>query len=337
MGKIVKKELVNNVEKRVGDLVKENRLDLPKNYSLGNAMNSAWLKLQETKTKNKKPVLQACTKNSIANSLLDMAVQGLNPGKDQGYFLAYGNKLNFQRSYLGTVSVAKRVANIKDVVARVIYEGDDFKYSMQNGDISIEKHSQKFGNRKKENAIGAYCVIKFDDEREDYIELMTLDEIEDAWSQGQVFKKDKKQDYIPHSKFKTEMMKKTVTSRACKKYINSSNDNAVVAKAFNRSEINEAEQETEEEYQKANSQDIEDALEPDSVEDGYTNDQINFANKLLKSHVFDSDREEWEEKIEKTETKNGMSKLIKEINAELEDRKEAEKQEQEESQQEIPI
>jgi recombination protein RecT len=40
-------------------------------------------------------VLQACTRDSIANALLDMAVQGLNPAKKQGYFIAYGKQLVF--------------------------------------------------------------------------------------------------------------------------------------------------------------------------------------------------------------------------------------------------
>ena len=45
-------------------------LSFPKDYSVPNALNSAYLILQETVDNNKKPVLQSCSKQSIASSLL---------------------------------------------------------------------------------------------------------------------------------------------------------------------------------------------------------------------------------------------------------------------------
>lgn len=43
--------------------------------------------LQSMTDKNRKPALTVCTKDSIANSLLDMVVQALNPVKKQCYFI----------------------------------------------------------------------------------------------------------------------------------------------------------------------------------------------------------------------------------------------------------
>ena len=60
---------------------KDGRLNLPANYSVGNAITSAWLILQNTFDKEKRPVLTSCTKESVANALLDMAIMGLNPAK----------------------------------------------------------------------------------------------------------------------------------------------------------------------------------------------------------------------------------------------------------------
>lgn len=261
MGKLVKKDLVNNVQERVKDLTQENNLNLPKNYSLGNAMNSAWLKLQETK-RNGKSVLQTCSKTSVANALFDMAIQGLNPSKSQCYFVPYGNKLVLQRSYLGTVAAAKRMADIEDIVGRIIYKDDEFEYEIVAGNVKIAGHKQTFKNRNSDNAIGAYAVISFNDDRPDYVELMNLDEIEDAWSQGQIFKKGKKQTNIPHEKFKTEMMKKTVISRAAKKYINSSNDSGALAQSFNRSaEVQNKEEMDKEIEEEANQTDFDKAVE----------------------------------------------------------------------------
>jgi len=101
---LVKKDTVDIVAAKVREFQERGELDLPPNYSPENAMKSAWLILQNTFDKNKKPVLHACTKDSIANSLLDMIVQGLNPAKKQCYFIAYGNQLVCQRSYFGTMA-----------------------------------------------------------------------------------------------------------------------------------------------------------------------------------------------------------------------------------------
>ena len=70
---------------RVNELVKNGRLDLPSNYSLGNAMSSAWLILQGTKDKNGVPVLKACTQPSIANAFIrhgSYGVKSLQRNKD---------------------------------------------------------------------------------------------------------------------------------------------------------------------------------------------------------------------------------------------------------------
>lgn len=57
-----------------------------------------------------------------------MVVQGLNPAKNQGYFIMYGDKVQFQRSYHGTMAVTKRVAGAEEINAEVIFEGDEVKY-----------------------------------------------------------------------------------------------------------------------------------------------------------------------------------------------------------------
>ena len=67
-------KVVEIVESRVRDLVNQGELDIPPGYSPENAMKAAWLVLQETLDKNKKPVLQSCSQASIANSLFSMAV-----------------------------------------------------------------------------------------------------------------------------------------------------------------------------------------------------------------------------------------------------------------------
>ncbi|MEJ7445812.1 RecT family recombinase, partial [Staphylococcus hominis] len=74
--------------------------------------------------------LANCTKESMAQALLGMVTQGLNPAKNQCYFIPYGNKMQIQRSYHGNIMMLKRDAGAKDVVAQIIYKGDSFKQEL---------------------------------------------------------------------------------------------------------------------------------------------------------------------------------------------------------------
>lgn len=230
---LLKKDVVDVVAAKVKQYSESNELHLPQDYSVENAMKSAWLTLQSTKDKNDKLALEVCTKDSIANALLDMAIQGLNPAKKQCYFVVYGNKLNLTRSYFGTMAVARMAVGAKEIDPQVVYKGDEFEYSIERGRKRITKHIQKLENISPENIIAAYCVVTFDDGRPDYAEIMTFDQIQKAWLQGINYKIGGNG---VHQKFSEEMAKKTVVNRTCKAYINSSNDNALLMHHFNRTE-----------------------------------------------------------------------------------------------------
>ncbi|WP_366160619.1 recombinase RecT [Bacillus infantis] len=257
---LVKKDTVDVVAAKVREFQEKGELHFPANYSPDNAMKSAWLIMQDVKAKSGSdyvPVLQHCSKDSIANSLLDMVVQGLNPAKKQGYFIAYGKTLSFQRSYFGTMAVTKRVTGAKSIDAAVIYEGDEVEYDMENGRITNLKHKQKFGNINKEKILGAYATIVVDSENV-YHELMTMDEIRKAWSKSQMWGKDQQQEKkgSTHDEYKQEMAKKTVINRACKKFLNSSDDSSLIMQHINRADEVAAEAEVEEEIQQNANKDI---------------------------------------------------------------------------------
>ncbi|TYR99166.1 recombinase [Rossellomorea vietnamensis] len=245
---MLKKDTVDVVADKVKQFQENGELHFPANYSPDNAMKSAWLTLQSTKDKSGTPALEVCSKDSIANSLLDMVVQGLNPAKKQGYFIVYGKQLTFQRSYFGTMAVTKRVTGAKSIDAAVIYDGDDVDYEMVNGRITNLKHKQKFGNIDKEKVIGAYATIVMG-EGDVYHELMTIDELRQAWSKAQFWGKDqaKEKKGSTHDEFKQEMAKKTVINRACKKYLNSSDDGSLVMNHIHRADEMADELEVEEE------------------------------------------------------------------------------------------
>ena len=93
--------IVEKVEKRIDELTDKRELELPPNYSASNALRTAWLKLQEIKDRKGNNVLDSCSDSSIGDALFKMVTMGLNPSKDQCYFIAYGPKLFCQPGYFG--------------------------------------------------------------------------------------------------------------------------------------------------------------------------------------------------------------------------------------------
>lgn len=213
------KEFIAQVTDRVTQLQKTGEIRFPESYSPQNALSSAWLQLSETTDKNGTPVTESCSRQSIANALMKMVVQGLSPIKNQCYFIPYGQQLNFQRSYQGTIALAKRVGDVKEINANLIFEGDVYETEMStHGVRSLLKHESPFENRDDNKIKGAYAVVVFND-GSTKLEEMTIKEIKNSWAQGAT-----KGNSPAHNNFKGEMCKKTVINRALKTVVNSSSD-----------------------------------------------------------------------------------------------------------------
>lgn len=193
-------------------------MSFPEDYNLANALTGAYLVLKETTDKNGKPLLETCSQISIANSLMDMATLGLSVQKKQGYFIAYGGKCQFQRSYFGNITIARRFG-LKDIHAEVIYEGDNFVYHIEDGNKVLDKHEQSIANIDNDKIIGAYAVVIMQDGTK-MLEVMNMKQIKQSWQQGYGYKEGSG----THSKFADQMAKKTVINRALKQIINTHGD-----------------------------------------------------------------------------------------------------------------
>lgn len=219
---IIKLENVaDQVMARIRQMESADMVRIPENYAVENALKSAWLVLQETEDRNHNKALAVCTKVSIANSLLDMVLQGLSVAKKQGYFIVYGNQLQFQRSYFGTVALAMRSGKLKSIpVANIIYDGDEFVYHIdpKTGNIEIIRHEQKIENIDNGKIKAAYAILQMSN-GETRVTIMTKNQIDKAWNQGATKGKSP-----AHQNFAEEMCKKTVIGRACKMVINSIDD-----------------------------------------------------------------------------------------------------------------
>lgn len=207
----------------------QNGMSFPADYNVTNALMGAYLALKETEDKNGKPLLEVCSQTSIANSLMDMATLGLSVQKKQGYFIAYGGKCQFQRSYFGNMTIARRYG-MKDVNAEIIYDGDEFTYSIVDGKKEFTSHKQDFKNIDTDKISGAYAIVTMEDGTK-YLEVMNINQLKQSWKQGFGYKETGG----THQKFADQMAKKSVINRAMKQIINTHGD-AFVQEADERTE-----------------------------------------------------------------------------------------------------
>lgn len=185
-------------------------LSFPADYNYANELMGAYLVLQETLDKDKKPVLQSCSQASIAKTLMDMVTLGLSMQKRQCYPVAYAGKLQCQVSVYGNTCIARRFG-MKSINAICIYAGDDFSYHIEDAKIVIDRHTQDFMNIDTGKVAGAYAVVTMNDETK-YTELMNIDMIRQSWKQGFGYKDNGG----THQKFTDQMAMKTVKNRALK-------------------------------------------------------------------------------------------------------------------------
>ena len=237
-------------------------LSFPADYNPTNALMGAYLIMKETTDKNGKCILESCSQASIANSLMDMATLGLNASKKQGYFIAYGGKCQFQKSYFGNITLARR-NGLKTINAEIIYDGDIFKYHIENGMKVIDVHEQDFMNIDNDKILGAYAVAVMDDGRK-VVEVMNINQLKKAWNQRMGGLKEDASS--THMKFKDQMAKKTVINRLCKLIGNTSTDGNISEISDRLDEVAEvdmiAEDVAYEIENNANTVDFEDVVEP---------------------------------------------------------------------------
>lgn len=315
---LVKKNIVDVVQGKIKQCVTTGELNIPHDYSPANALKSAFLILQDVQNMSKQPVLTACTPNSIANSLFNMVIQGLNPAKQQCYFIAYGKDLACQRSYFGNMALARRVnPSITDIVGEVVYEKDDFQYEIVRGRKIVTSHRQSLGNINKKNIIAAYGVIYAGDTVV-ATEILTIDQIHQSWRQSKASPFESNgavKAGSVHGKFTEEMCKKTAITKVCKTVINSSSDATILLRAVR--ETDEAiDISIDQNYQENANQEVLDfdqVVDGDEVVDTTTGEVI-----TEEGPVDEATTEKEENPFPEQEEKEGKPEVKKAIKEELE-------------------
>ncbi len=289
----IKKNISSQVLAKINVLQQAGEMRLPKDYSAENALKSAYLVLVETKNKEGEYALDYCTPESIANALLKMVVLGLSVMKKQCNLIMYANKLSCDLEYSGTIILAKRYGDLKEVNAVTIYKDDEFEFEIdiKTGRKKVIKHNQtleSLGGGKTEIK-GAYAVMEFNDGTFD-TEIMSMVQIQNSWKQGGA-----KGDSKAHNIFTDQMCEKTVINRGCKLLIRGSDDNVLF---YPESDFNKDHALANKEHDietNANKEEITidveaiDVIEVDGkeipVKDGETADEYSERIKVLKGNV----------------------------------------------------
>lgn len=285
-------ELVTMVNNNIEDMKNNEGLSLPPDYSVGNALNSAYLILSDTS--KGQPLLDKCDQGSVIKALMNMVIQGLSPAKNQCYFIPYGNQLVMQRSYFGSISVVKRLSNVKDIQAQVVHKDDTFKIGGENGVLVVKEFEPSFENLDKP-IIGAFAWIEDINGNRTYT-VMTKKDIDTSWSHAKTKK--------VQNEFPEEMAKRTVINRAAKFYINSSSDNDLFVKAVNDTTSSEYENDNPKDVTPAKrslvadvaenkaekSESAEPAKEPvrTAVKEASSNDQEFVKDEVDQQNLFDN-------------------------------------------------
>lgn len=220
---------VKKTVKSVGDIVlsrvnemSEAGFTLPADYNPTNAIKASMLVLQEIKDKNGKSALEVCTQASIQAALFKMLCYGENVANIQGYFVVYGNQLQYQESYFGKVLRVRRIFPEWEPRPNIVHEGDTFKYTVnpETGRKELVEHTQSLENLDKP-IVGGYIYLPCADGGKD-LYVMTAKQIAAAWSKSRSGGATAKQ-------FPEKMAMKTIVNSGCTMVINSNPSQSTVA------------------------------------------------------------------------------------------------------------
>lgn len=228
------KEISDKLLHNFNQLVVQGQLKFPVGYNVGNQLKLAYLNIKESGVINK------VTATSVANSLTEMCLQGLDISKKQCYFIPYGDKLQMFRSYFGDIAVAYSTGLVSDIRATVVHEGDDFEIGIENDLEIVTKHTTSFANKDKD-FIGAYAVATLPDGSKRYC-VMTRKQINVSWSKAKT--------HNVQNEFGEEMAKRTVIRRLVKMLFNTANSSDLyiqnVISSYNRTTEKEYDNEPKE-------------------------------------------------------------------------------------------
>ena len=174
--------------------------------------------LKLTVSKNSK-LLQA-DRNSLLQTFMDSAKDGLYLDGKEASAVLYGNQIKYIPMVEGVIKVLHNSGLIKTICAEVVYENDLFDYELGTNQHITHKPLIT-GDRGKPVCVYAIAVTSNDGQ---YIEIMNMGEIEKC----RAVSKGSSSPHSPWVKWFDQMAKKTVIHRIAKRLPKNDAINSVV-------------------------------------------------------------------------------------------------------------
>ena len=171
-------------------------------------------------TLNKNPRLLQAEQNSLLQTFMRAAQDGLYLDGKEAAAVQYGNSVQYIPMVEGIIKVLHNSGLIKTICAEVVYENDLFDYELGTNQHITHKPLIT-GDRGKPVCVYAIAVTSNDGQ---YIEIMNMDEIEKC----RQVSKASSSPHSPWTKWPDQMRKKTVIHRIAKRLPKNDAINSVV-------------------------------------------------------------------------------------------------------------
>lgn len=144
---------------------------LPEGFNFEKAISSVRIELMQRRTWNSKesryiPLVEKGTVLDFSGPVIEMCYMGLTPLHEQCYFIPRKGTIQLHVAYLGNKALLMRVPDVRDFWARCVFKDDEFEYSIDNGNITIEKHRQEIENRDPLSREGSGGENEYDSQKE---------------------------------------------------------------------------------------------------------------------------------------------------------------------------
>lgn len=147
-----------------------------------NIVSDAILTIREDKGKKKKGhnngyfYLWECSVSSIVSAILESVITSLPVNKKKlAYFIAYGEECTFQPGYKGVLQKVQELYDGCDVRCIIVWEGDTFTYTIQNGRVDYEYIPLKPFRSDYGSCIGCFALLEYEVSGEKRERIETID------------------------------------------------------------------------------------------------------------------------------------------------------------------
>jgi recombination protein RecT len=211
MNAVVKKEAVATVQTALEAMRGQLANALPTHIKPERMIRVALTAVQNT------PKLLECDRASFYLAVLRAAQLGLEPDGvlGQAYLIPYGGKVQLIPGYKGLIDLARRSGEVSSIVAKEVYENDEFFVDYSREVPFVHKPILE-GERGEVKFFWAMARFKDGGFHWDYMTCSEVIAIRDGSSGWQTAVKYKKTSESPWEKHFNEMGKKTVIRRIAK-------------------------------------------------------------------------------------------------------------------------